>query len=149
MQKFDYIILGHGLAGASIAIQLLKRGKKILVIDNPSPTTASRVAAGLFNPITGRKMVKSWMADKLFPYLHQYYSEVEALTGRKFFYPMPVYRPFISVEEQNEWMAKSIEPSFQPYIQNIFTAPVISRSEGPAWWDIVETGGLPEYHCIS
>ena len=123
MQKFHYIILGHGLAGASVAIQLLKRGKKILVIDKPSPTTASRVAVGLFNPITGRKMVKSWLADNLFPYLHQFYREAEMLTSEKFFYPMPLYRPFISVEEQNEWMAKSIEPTFQPYIQNVFTAP--------------------------
>jgi glycine oxidase len=122
LQKLDYIILGHGLAGASVAIQLLKRGKKILVIDKPSPTSASRVAAGLFNPITGRKMVKSWMADKLFPYLHQFYREAEVLTGGKFFFTMPVYRPFISIEEQNEWMAKSIEPSFKPYIQNVFTA---------------------------
>ena len=39
---------------------------------------------------------------------------------------MHVYRPFISIEEQNEWMAKSIESSFQPYIQNIFTSPSIS-----------------------
>ena len=123
MQNLDYIILGNGLAGASMAIQLLKRGRKILVIDNPSATASSRIAPGLFNPITGRKMVKSWLVDKLSPYLHQYYIEVEALTGRKFFHPMPVYRPFISIEEQNEWMAKSIEPSLQPYIQNIFTSP--------------------------
>ena len=122
MTKFDYIILGNGLAGASIAIQLLKRGRKILLIDKPSATTSSRVAAGLFNPITGRKMVKTWLADKLFPYLHQYYCEVENLTGQKFFYPMPVCRPFISIEEQNEWMAKSIEPSFEPYIQKVFTS---------------------------
>lgn len=109
-----------------MAIQMLKRKKKILVIDNPLSTTSSRVAAGLFNPITGRKMVKSWLADKLFPYLHQYYHEVEGLTGRRFFYPMPVYRPFISIEEQNEWMAKSIEPSFQPYIQAVFTSASVS-----------------------
>ena len=126
MTRLDYIILGNGLAGASIAIQLLKRARKILVIDKPSCTTPSRVAPGLFNPITGRKMAKSWLADKLFPYLREYYKEVEALTGQKFFYPMPVYRPFISIEEQNEWMAKSIESPFEPYIQNIFTLPSIS-----------------------
>ena len=125
MTKINYIILGNGLAGASVAVQLLKRGKKVLVIDKPSPTASSRVAAGLFNPITGRKMVKSWLADKLFPYLHEYYNEVEMLTGQKVFYPMPVYRPFISVEEQNEWMAKSIESSLQPYIQNVYTLPSI------------------------
>ena len=131
MPKVNYIILGHGLAGASLAIQLLKRGKKILVIDSPSPTTASRVAAGLFNPITGRKMVKSWLADKLFSFLHQYYREVETSTARKFFFPMPVYRPFVSIEEQNEWMAKSIEPSFQNYVERVFTAPSFDGVKDP------------------
>jgi thioredoxin reductase len=143
LKKIDYIILGAGLAGASIAVQLLKKRKKILVIDNPSSTTSSRIAPGLFNPITGRKMVKSWLADKLFPYLHNYYREVESLTNRKFFYSMPVYRPFISIEEQNEWMGKSIEPGFQPYIQEVFTSPSIDRSEGRLWWNDAKTRRLP------
>ena len=67
-------------------------------------------------------MVKTWMADTLFPYLHTYYREVEERTGKSFFYPMPLYRPFLSVEEQNEWMAKSSDPTFDPYIDKIFTS---------------------------
>jgi glycine oxidase len=117
----DYIIIGQGLAGSAVAIQMLKRHKKILVVDQPLRNTSSNIAAGLFNPITGKKMMKTWMADKLFPYLHDYYRAVEALTGRTFFKPMPLYRPFISYEEQNEWMAKSAEPGFEPYIAKLFT----------------------------
>ncbi|MBA4053241.1 MAG: glycine oxidase [Marivirga sp.] len=117
----DYIIVGQGLAGSAVAIQLMMRQKKILVIDQPLRNTSSNIAAGLFNPITGKKMVKTWMADKLFPYLHTHYRTVEALTGQKFFNPMPLYRPFLSYEEQNEWMAKSAEPQFQDYIEKVFT----------------------------
>lgn len=117
----DYIIIGQGLAGSAVAIQLLKLRKKILVIDQPHRNTSSNIAAGLFNPITGKKMVKTWMADKLFPYLHTHYREVEALTDQKFFKPMPLYRPFLSYEEQNEWMGKSAEPEFQDYIEKVFT----------------------------
>jgi len=120
-QHVDYIIIGQGLAGSALAIQLVKLGKRILVIDQPLRNTSSRVAAGLFNPITGRRMAKTWMADILFPYLHNHYRAVETLTGERFFYPMPLYRPFLSIEEQNEWMAKSAAPVFQPYIENIFT----------------------------
>lgn len=122
----DYIIVGQGLAGSAIAIRLLNRGKKILVIDRAHGNTSSRIAAGLFNPITGRKMVKSWMADKLFPFLHIHYKEAEALTGNTFFYPMPVYRPFISVEEQNEWMAKSAAPEFVSYIDQVYTGQTVA-----------------------
>lgn len=123
MKSFDYIIVGQGLAGAAVAVQLLKKNRSLLVIDQPVPHQASRVAAGLFNAITGRQLVKTWMADALFPYLHAYYPEVERETGKRFFFPMPLYRPFLSVAEQNEWMAKSADPSYQAYIDAVFTKP--------------------------
>ncbi len=117
--KVDYILVGQGLAGSAVAIQLLKIGKKIAVIDQPDKNVASAVAAGLFNPVTGKKMIKTWMADILFPYLQSFYREAEAFTGASFFHPMSLYRPFISVEEQNEWMAKSAEPAFVAYIDRV------------------------------
>jgi len=103
----DYLIIGQGLAGSALALKLLARSKRILVVDQPNHNVASRIAAGLFNPITGKKMVKTWLADKLFPALHTHYKDAEALTGKNFFYPMPIYRPFASIEEQNELMGKS------------------------------------------
>jgi glycine oxidase len=120
----DYIIVGQGLAGSCLALQLLFRGRKILVIDQQHPNAATLVAAGLFNPITGRKMAKTWMADELFPYLCNFYKKAEAFTNSNFFHPMPLYRPFVSVEEQNEWMARSSEDSFIPYINTLYTNPV-------------------------
>ena len=49
---YDYLIVGQGLAGSCMALQLLKRGKKILVIDQPHTNSSSMVAAGMFNPGT-------------------------------------------------------------------------------------------------
>ncbi|MEO7991119.1 MAG: FAD-dependent oxidoreductase [Chryseolinea sp.] len=121
--KVDYVIVGQGLAGSAVAIQLLKIGKKIVIIDQPEKNRASSVAAGLFNPITGKKMVKTWMADVLFPYLHDFYRAAEVLTNESFFYPMPLYRPFISIEEQNEWMAKSGDIAYASYIDRVLTKP--------------------------
>lgn len=138
--KLDYIIVGQGLAGSALAIKLLKLKKRILVVDEPDNNTSSRVAAGLFNPITGRKMVKTWLADKLFPALHTHYREVEALSGDAFFHPMPVYRPFVSVEEQNEWMAKSSEPQFGPYIASVTSMPAVDGVSD-------EFGGLKLSQC--
>ena len=120
LKKFDFIVVGQGLAGSAVALQLLKRSRKILVIDRLNPNSSSRVAAGLFNPVTGRNLVKTWMADELFSSLHAFYREAEHLTQSRFFYPMPLYRPFGTIEEQNEWMAKSAEPIYEGYINNIF-----------------------------
>ena len=103
----DLIIVGLGLAGASVAIRALERNYKIAAFDDPRANRSSRVAAGMFNPITGKKLTKSWLADKLFPALHAFYPAVERLTRRRFFYPMTVYKPFLSIEEQNECMGRS------------------------------------------
>src|SRR6478736_7266149 len=103
-RKIDYIIIGQGLAGSCLALQLINRGKSVFVFDEPEKNRASLIAAGLFNPVTGKLMAKTWKADRLFSYLHSFYSEAEKLLNCRFYYPFPLYRPFISVEEQNEWM---------------------------------------------
>ncbi|MEJ7645138.1 MAG: FAD-dependent oxidoreductase [Chryseolinea sp.] len=130
-KHLDYLIIGQGLAGSALAIKLLKLKRKFLVVDEPTANVSSRVAAGLFNPITGKKMVKTWMADELFPALHTHYTSAESLTGSSFFYTMPVYRPFASAEEQNEWMGKSLEPGFSSYIDKVQTAPMIKDVKDP------------------
>jgi glycine/D-amino acid oxidase-like deaminating enzyme len=38
---------------------------------------------------------------------------------------LPLYRPFFSVEEKNEWMVKSIDPYLQPIVNKIFTRKTI------------------------
>lgn len=109
MKHVDYIIVGFGIAGATLALQLRKRGHTTVIFDEPYDHQASRVAAGLFNPVTGKLVKRTWNADKLFPYLHEFYHEAEKLTGSNFFYPMPIYIPFASIEEQNDWMSSREE----------------------------------------
>lgn len=112
----DYLIVGQGIAGTNLAFTLLNHGKTIKIVDQPQPFSSSRAAAGLFNPITGRKLTKTWLADQFFPFLHQFYPKMEKLLGEQFFYQNPIYIPFDSVEKQNTWIAKSAEETFQSYI---------------------------------
>lgn len=129
----DYIIIGLGIAGAALALQLRRRGCKVVIFDEPYEHQASRVAAGLFNPITGKLMTKTWNADVLFPYLHDFYREAEKETGAKFFHPMPICIPFVSIEEQNDWMASSedvyTKSRYADFIKDDFGG-VILRSSG-------------------
>ncbi|MBX2964180.1 MAG: FAD-binding oxidoreductase [Cyclobacteriaceae bacterium] len=126
-KKVDFIIVGQGLAGSCLALQLLFRKKRVLIIDRIRGNSATRVAAGLFNPITGRQMMKTWMADTLFPYLHSFYREAEKFLQSNFFFPMPLYRPFVSVEEQNEWMGRSEDPMFSNFIESLHTDSVFDH----------------------
>lgn len=120
-KEVDFIIVGQGLAGSSLALELLERGRTVQVFDTPDKNHSSVVAAGLFNPITGRVMTKTWKADLLFPFLMDFYSKAEKSLAACFFFPMPLYRPFISVQEQNEWMGKSTTPGMQTYLKEVLT----------------------------
>ncbi len=115
----DYLIVGQGIAGSAFALQALKHQKTIAVIDEPDKNFSSRIAAGLFNPFTGPKSVKTWMADQLFPCVKKFYSEAEALTGGRFFSPLGLYKPFSSVHEQNEWMGKSADELYSDYVEYV------------------------------
>ena len=122
----DYLIVGHGLAGAVLSQELLKAGKTVMVLNDPLIKSASIVAAGLYNPVTGRKMVKTWNADKIFPEIEPFYSSLEKRINATFLHPIGIYRPFLSVEEQNEWQGKLATKEYAPYVERIFTS---SRKE--------------------
>ena len=106
IRQVDYIIIGHGLAGSVLAWELLRRDKSILVFDTPEDNRASAVAAGIFNPVTGRVMTKTWKADDIFPFLEKFYTEAEEVLHAKFFNKLPIYRPFVSEEEKQQWKQK-------------------------------------------
>jgi len=91
-----------------------------MVFDEPSLNKSSSVAAGLFNPIIGKVMTRAWKSDLFFPGLLEFYPKAERFLGKRFFYEIPLYRPFSSVFEQNEWMSQSADPSFKSYIDAVF-----------------------------
>ncbi len=117
--EVDFLLIGQGLAGTVLSHRLLKAGKSVCLLDEPAKNKSSRVAAGLYNPITGRKMVKTWLADQLFPEILPLYRELENLLGTTTIYPRPIYRPFVNIEEQNEWMGKSGDEGFLDYIETV------------------------------
>ena len=114
--KYDYIIVGQGIAGSILSFTLIEQGQKVLVVDPCKAQTTSLVAAGLFNPITGRKPTKTWLAEELFPFLHHFYPRLEKALNAKFFYPTPIFVPFDSVEKQNNWLSRSAEPGYPQFI---------------------------------
>jgi flavin-dependent dehydrogenase len=80
----DFLIVGQGLAGTVLSFRLMQLGQKVMVFDTPEQNKSSRVAAGLYNPITGNQMVKTWNADGLFPEIVPTYRQLEqAFFGRK------------------------------------------------------------------
>ncbi|MCC5938738.1 MAG: FAD-dependent oxidoreductase [Lunatimonas sp.] len=119
--KTDFLLIGQGLAGTVLSWRLLAQGHRVHLVDTPGLQKSSRVAAGLYNPITGRKMVKTWAADLHFPAIEPFYRSMEERLGQRFLEPKPIYRPFLNVEEQNEWMGHSSRDEFRRYLLEIRT----------------------------
>jgi len=127
----DFLLVGQGLAGTALSYRLINSGKSVHVIDQAANNNCSRIAAGLYNPITGRKMVKTWFADLLFPEIEPFYRGLEEFLGSKFLYSRSTYRPFISIEEQNEWMGRSGEEEFSRFIKRVVTKPQYKEVNDP------------------
>jgi glycine/D-amino acid oxidase-like deaminating enzyme len=72
----DYIIIGQGICGTFLSWSLQKAGYSFLVIDEAQPNTASKVAAGIINPVTGRRIVKTWLIDEVLPIACNAYAEL-------------------------------------------------------------------------
>ncbi|WP_018614541.1 NAD(P)/FAD-dependent oxidoreductase [Segetibacter koreensis] len=74
--SIDYLIIGQGLSGTFLSYYLLQAGKKVFVIDKSTPFTASKVASGVINPVTGRRIVRTWRIEELLPFALKAYTEL-------------------------------------------------------------------------
>lgn len=114
-------IIGFGLVGCLLTYVLAKNKNIRLTIYDANLASSSKVAAGIFNPITGKRMVKTWLADEIFPVLHQVYTDIEKDYGIKFLHYKPIFKPFHDVAEQNYWMGKSADIAYKNWIEIIQT----------------------------
>lgn len=73
---YDFIIIGQGICGTFLSWNLWKRGARVLVIDEPQPFSATKVASGIINPVTGRQVVTTWMADELMDFAGGAYKSI-------------------------------------------------------------------------
>lgn len=106
----NYIIVGQGLAGTILAQTLFKQGKSLVIIDDPNLSKASKIAAGLYNPVVFKRLVKSWMADELIPCMDDFYTDAEKLLQTNFYFKKQIVRLFAEEQEKTLWLKKTEEP---------------------------------------
>src|ERR1700754_2710082 len=98
--QVDVLIIGQGICGTFLSLELELAGLSYLVIDeaktpNPhirpgaitqagSTFSASRAAAGLINPVTGRRLVTTWMIDELLAFAQERYGQLATVLGASF-----------------------------------------------------------------
>ena len=108
MQKRDFIIIGQGLAGSILALELLKQNKSVLVIDNPALSSCSKIAGGIYNPVVFKRLTQSWMAEKTLLYMFDFFTGAEKLFQAKLIHQSKIARVFSNENEENLWNKKSV-----------------------------------------
>ena len=67
-EKVKYLIVGQGLVGTWMAHYLQEKGLPFKIINSAEIAAASMVASGVINPVTGRRIVQTWMIDTILPF---------------------------------------------------------------------------------
>lgn len=109
MEQVDYLIIGQGLAGSCLAWELLERGASVRVVDRGEPMTASKISAGLLNPIIGRNYNLSWRFRESFEAAATFYRAREQQLGEHFFRESPLVRLFRDERERETFGRKRDE----------------------------------------
>jgi hypothetical protein len=105
-----YLIVGQGLAGTLLAFSLLEKGEEVLIADDYNHASASQVAAGMWNPVTFKRLAASWLAKEMLEEMNVTFRKLEEKLQASFFHTVPVARIFNSIQDANFWDEKSDHP---------------------------------------
>jgi glycine/D-amino acid oxidase-like deaminating enzyme len=130
----NYTIIGQGLAGSVLAYFLLKEGQNVQIFDALDVPSSSKVAAGIYNPVTGKRLVKTWLADKLFPFLENFYPQLEKELNARFFFPVPLFHPFPDIATQKFFKSDHIPEDFFDFcsleFENVHRQEIVNSTLG-------------------
>lgn len=133
MPPYDYLIVGHGIAGALLGYLLEQRGRGCCYVDAPRQTSATAVAAGIINPLTGRRFVKSWRIESLLPVARSTYAALERELNRPFYHPQPLLRTLFDAGDENTWLARTGEDGYPPFMAEMADLGALSGAIQPAF----------------
>jgi glycine/D-amino acid oxidase-like deaminating enzyme len=111
----EFLVIGQGLSGSFLQLELEQAGVSHVVIDEVLPLTASRVASGLINPVTGRRLVTTWMIDPLLAFAREAYGRLAEVLGSAFLSPVTVIDFFPTVQMRLAFLKRIEEGG--PYLQ--------------------------------
>lgn len=117
-EKIDYLIVGQGLAGSLLAWELIRRGADIVILDQ-GKNNASRVAAGLINPVTGQRFAKSENIDALLPLAKSYYGQLSDSFKQRFYIEKSMLRLFRNEHDHEQCLKRLVDTGYQLFLGEV------------------------------
>ncbi len=137
-KKIDYLIIGQGLVGTWLSYYAMQAGKTCLVVNDSQSVSASQVASGVINPVTGRRIVQTWMIDTFLPFALKAYSDLGAQLNATIVKEAPVVliHPSLQMQEsfeyryehENVYLQKNNASDFEAFMQVPFGTGQINQT---------------------
>lgn len=140
-EAVDFIIAGQGLAGTTLAWHLHWLGARVLVVDPGHGNTSSRIAAGIVNPITGKRVALSWRVHEFLPAAVGFYRRTAAILGRDHLHLIPNVRLFRNADEIRRFGEKRPDPRFAAFVNAEPHFPLVPEPLNNPLGGIEITGG--------
>lgn len=119
MKNVDYIIVGDGFAAYFFAHQLLKNDKTFILFSS-NKAGASKVSAGIVNPLVLKKFTTFWLAAEQIEFLKNTLAEIEMYTGSNYLISENIHRIFHDNSERELWISKTETPELKPFLNTEF-----------------------------
>ncbi|MBK8922950.1 MAG: FAD-binding oxidoreductase [Saprospirales bacterium] len=124
-----YLLVGQGIAGSMLAWTLRRRGAAVHLADAGFPHRSSDIAAGIINPVTGKRFVKSWRFDAFYPAALAAYHAMKAEWGVRIWHEQPILRFLENAQEHNDWSLRMADPAYADLLDE--------RSDAGAWSELL------------
>ncbi|MBK7467511.1 MAG: FAD-binding oxidoreductase [Saprospiraceae bacterium] len=116
-QDIDYLIVGGGIAGALLAYALVESGKSVKLVHASINGEASPISAGLINPITGQRFVKTWQWELLHQVFVDFYTKLELDLQCNLLRSISIFQYLNSIEEENQCASRMLDIEYQNYLE--------------------------------
>ena len=106
----DYLIVGQGLAGSLLSYKIVASGASVMVYDDHHHACASKIAAGIINPVTGHRWNLTANFHEYLKVAKELYSEIEDTLGCKLLSTLKQTR-LVKNEGQSNYFLKRLDQS--------------------------------------
>lgn len=116
MKRADVLVVGQGLAGTLLAWELERAGIDFAIVDQGHAHAATRAAAGIINPVTGRRLVKTWRIETLLPRARTTYQQFGDALALPLWRELRVRRLFADEGERAAFERKRGTGELAPFV---------------------------------
>jgi glycine oxidase len=97
------MVVGGGIAGSVMALTLLQKGYSVQLIDEPSLSSCSRIAAGIYSTFNFRRVAPVKYIDRYLSVSIPFYREAEKMLNASFLRERTGWKIISSESEKAQW----------------------------------------------